>query len=196
MKTNEWLLTVLAEEYPKWYHQALKAVGQPEAAKEILQQCACRLGQVRRASIDPAGIRPYIARTIHHVALCFRAVQWRAQLRGQPLTETPARATPLDALLASEQAAQRTWLAEQARQGLSVLPPQQERAVRGMYLSNQPMTLASLAQAEGFSLGTAHSRVQAGLHTLRRYVAQARLAAASARPSLPTRKSLCPPPTA
>ena len=199
MNANEMLLTVLAEEGSKWLHQALKIVGREDAAQEVLQQCACQLGQVRRAALAPEAIRPYIARTVRNTALAFRAAQWRAHVRQEALPDAPARAwadpgsSPLDVLLHAERDAMRTALRERVRQGLSALPPEQQRAVRWMYLCLKPMTLASLAEAEGVSLWTARRRVQKGLHTLRRYVAPAGLAAGSAPPSAPAHPSPGPP---
>src|SRR5262245_15367811 len=116
MTINQLFLTVIAQEYPRWHYLALRIVGRPEDAQEVVQTCAVKLATARLDHVAAAELRPYLARCLQNAARDRRTARRQADRRGVPLEAPPAivwvdpRPNPLARRLAAERTDQQEAL--------------------------------------------------------------------------------------
>jgi RNA polymerase sigma-70 factor, ECF subfamily len=151
---------------------SFKIIGERAAAEDVLQEAFWRVWQSAATYQSQRGsFTSWLFRIARNIAIdAYR----RRGVRPQEITETTDADSVLDRLPdpnmdVSEQA-QENLQAQQVRNALRNLPPEQRQVIEMAYFYG--MTRQEIAEATGEALGTIHTRARLGLQKLRKELAR------------------------
>jgi RNA polymerase sigma-70 factor, ECF subfamily len=147
---------------------SLKVIGNQTLAEDVLQETFWRVWQSAATYQSQRGsFTSWLFRIARNLAI---DVHRRRKARPQTISET-ADANPIldeipDPDMDVPEQAQSNFQAQQVRNALRNLPPDQRQVIEMAYFYG--MTRQEIAEATGEALGTIHTRARLGLQKLRR----------------------------
>lgn len=158
----------------KWLKIATRVVGNPDGARDVLQEAVRRVLLRNRPFQTRDEIRMYLARTISNTAIELYHIRRRERKRQLPLKDyivpAPESNESQDSLERKEHIEAEERLMELLRQGLARLPVKQYEAV---YLTVMEPGLSSIREAgieRGIPYSTLRHRSIQGLSRLRKFI--------------------------
>jgi RNA polymerase sigma-70 factor (ECF subfamily) len=155
--------------HSEWWRFAMRLTGDPHDAEDVLQEALLRVLRAENADVRTEDdVCKYVFWAIRTAAIDqYRERRVRARLFRELLEQGPSYpSTALEILIAAEEqrVSEERQRAVSAR--LAQMKPTLREAIQLYYLTEPPLTLAEIAEAQGVSTSAAYERIQRALRIL------------------------------
>lgn len=159
----------------RWRGYAISLTSNETDAEEIVQEAVTRTLRARPSLRDETEAHRYVVTAIRTAALRLFEQRRRAPTRDTSHLPEPGdvASDPLRMVLSDEATERRSRLAQAALGALQELRPEYRQAIELVILREPPLKLRELAELQGASISTVHSRLQAALRQLGRALVEA-----------------------